>query len=225
MIRRKSHVLIGIDESGTGAFASIATCCAFAVLDTQHEALARAGAKDSKAIQTKERRAIAMDSLLPYSLLSCVEEMPVAALDKDHKGAWREAIANAAQHVIEQLKHEYTLEVIIDGNKDNALAGYFERVLQIVPRFEPKADAKYAVVGAASICAKVTRSRHMEVLAKKYPAYHFDKNDGYGTEDHMKVIQYLGVTPEHRRVKPLLEFFHEKSDLDACASVRRSSEG
>lgn len=50
----------------------------------------------------------------------------------------------------------------------------------------------------ASIVAKVTRDRHMILLAEKYPAYGFDAHKGYGTKSHQEAIIAHGVTPEHR---------------------------
>ena len=53
-------------------------------------------------------------------------------------------------------------------------------------------------VAAASILAKVTRDRIMVRLHKRYPAFGFDRNKGYGSAEHRAVIAELGPTPVHR---------------------------
>ena len=61
-----------------------------------------------------------------------------------------------------------------------------------------KGDAVSASVAAASIVAKVTRDRMMDELHRRYPAFGFDRNKGYGTGEHREAIERLGPTPIHR---------------------------
>lgn len=61
-----------------------------------------------------------------------------------------------------------------------------------------KGDAVTASVAAASIVAKVTRDRMMDRYHRRFPAYGFDHNRGYGTEEHRAAIRRLGPTPIHR---------------------------
>ncbi len=60
-------------------------------------------------------------------------------------------------------------------------------------------DGLSASIAAASILAKVTRDRWMKELHKIYPEYGFNCNKGYGTSEHMQVLQRLGPCPLHRR--------------------------
>jgi ribonuclease HII len=53
-------------------------------------------------------------------------------------------------------------------------------------------------VGCASIVAKVTRDRLMAALGRRYPAYGWERNAGYGSAAHRAAIQASGVTPHHR---------------------------
>ena len=39
----------------------------------------------------------------------------------------------------------------------------------------------------------------MLALHQQYPGYGFDQHKGYGTAQHLKALQALGVTPIHRR--------------------------
>ena len=69
-------------------------------------------------------------------------------------------------------------------------------------------DARSQSIAAASILAKVTRDREMERLSKQFPGYGFDRHKGYCTEDHVRSIHSLGMSPAHRRsftVPPLSE--------------------
>jgi ribonuclease HII len=61
-----------------------------------------------------------------------------------------------------------------------------------------KGDAKVYSIAAASIVAKVTRDRIMELLGKRYPGYGWHHNAGYSTEIHLQAIERLGATPHHR---------------------------
>ncbi len=62
-----------------------------------------------------------------------------------------------------------------------------------------KGDQKDASIAAASIVAKVHRDAAMERLAKRYPAYGFDRHMGYATADHMAALERFGPCPIHRR--------------------------
>jgi ribonuclease HII len=61
-----------------------------------------------------------------------------------------------------------------------------------------KGDAVAASVAAASIVAKVTRDRIMDRMHRRYPAFGFDHNRGYGTAEHLETLDALGPTPIHR---------------------------
>jgi ribonuclease HII len=55
-----------------------------------------------------------------------------------------------------------------------------------------------ASVAAASIVAKVTRDSIMDRLHRRHPEFGFDHNRGYGTSEHLAVLDRLGPTPAHR---------------------------
>lgn len=62
-----------------------------------------------------------------------------------------------------------------------------------------KGDAKCACISAASIVAKVLRDRYMVGLARRFPAYGFDRNKGYGSEQHRSALEDCGPCRHHRR--------------------------
>ncbi len=62
-----------------------------------------------------------------------------------------------------------------------------------------KGDAKSISIAAASIVAKVTRDHFMEEIDTLYPGYHFAKNKGYGTKEHIEALKSLGPCAIHRQ--------------------------
>lgn len=60
-------------------------------------------------------------------------------------------------------------------------------------------DAKSISIGAASILAKVERDKMMVEMDQLYPGYHFAKNKGYGSEEHIAAIKEKGICAIHRK--------------------------
>ena len=65
-------------------------------------------------------------------------------------------------------------------------------------RAEPKADAKYPPVMAASILAKTCRDRIMMQMDALYPQYGYARHKGYPTPEHKKICRQLGPSPIQR---------------------------
>ena len=59
-------------------------------------------------------------------------------------------------------------------------------------------DGKSKSIAAASILAKVARDRLMRALARRHPAYAWERNVGYGTAAHRAAMASLGLTRHHR---------------------------
>ena len=64
-------------------------------------------------------------------------------------------------------------------------------------RMEVKADARCAVVAAASVLAKVERDRLMADLDD--PGYGWASNKGYASPAHIRGLTSLGASDQHRR--------------------------
>ncbi len=62
-----------------------------------------------------------------------------------------------------------------------------------------KGDALSVSIAAASIIAKVSRDRIMEMYHRQFPQYNFLQNKGYGTAEHRKILQEIGMCKIHRR--------------------------
>jgi ribonuclease HII len=62
-----------------------------------------------------------------------------------------------------------------------------------------KGDALSVSIAAASIIAKVSRDRIMEMYHRQFPQYNFMRNKGYGTKEHRDAIEQFGMCKIHRQ--------------------------
>jgi ribonuclease HII len=62
-----------------------------------------------------------------------------------------------------------------------------------------KGDSLSVSIAAASIMAKVSRDRIMEMYHRQFPQYNFLQNKGYGTASHRKILREIGMCKIHRR--------------------------
>ncbi len=80
--------------------------------------------------------------------------------------------------------------VLIDGRPQPCLGDHRSII---------KGDRKCHSIACASIIAKVLRDDLMTRLAERYPHYAWERNAGYGTREHRRALDQVGVTPHHRR--------------------------
>ncbi len=59
-------------------------------------------------------------------------------------------------------------------------------------------DARMLSIAAASVLAKVVRDRIMQRLDRVWPDYGFARHKGYGTPEHLEVLDRKGPCPIHR---------------------------
>ena len=80
---------------------------------------------------------------------------------------------------------------LIDGNRlPEALPCPAEAIV--------RGDERELVIAAASIVAKVARDRLMAELDLRHPGYGWERNMGYGTEEHRRALVGFGATAHHR---------------------------
>ena len=74
------------------------------------------------------------------------------------------------------------------------------KIQSVLPQ-EPivKGDSLSISIAAASIVAKVTRDRLMEIYHLYYPHFGFSRHKGYPTRAHKEAINKFGCCPIHRR--------------------------
>lgn len=200
------RVVIGVDESGTGAWAGPYSVCAVAAYAHDSELLRRVGARDSKKM-TDVRRRHAIIAISDVILFACNVMVSVKDIDERKNDAWRAAIYESVRHVVERVRArgiaDARIEIVIDGLPDPRVQKRINRELGVAlaVRFLTSAEDQIPAVGAASVIAKTERNDAMRELHERHPLYGWNKNYGYGTKVHAVAIQRHGRTIHHRDIK------------------------
>ena len=174
----------GVDEAGRGALAG--PLVAAAVILPPDFDCPGAGLRDSKAM-TPLQRDRCFDLVLERAVAVSVVKVTPARIDRDglHRSN-RSLLGRAVRSLA--LAPDF---VLFDGFGPRRFGEFPALAVR-------KGDACAASVAAASVVAKVTRDRIMDRAHRRYPAYGFDHNRGYGTRGHYDVLNRLGPTPIHR---------------------------
>ena len=176
----------GVDEVGRGPLAGPVVAAAV-IIDINN---IPDGINDSKRLSKKNRLEIS-DEIKKYSIYS-VAEASVKEIDKINI---LQASLLAMKRAIEGLSKK-PMTVLVDGK--------FKPKTNFTTHSIIKGDTKSLSIAASSIIAKVYRDNLMTDFSKKYPAYLWEKNAGYGTKEHLLAIKKCGITPIHRKsFKPI----------------------
>lgn len=190
----------GVDEAGRGPWAGPVTAAAAMLTESSAAKLYAAGVNDSKALTRNARERcfeLICEEAAKGRLWLTVEMAEVAEIDEYNI---LHATMRAMRRAIEVLPVTPD-HVLIDGNRTPEVDCSCEAVIG--------GDGKVLSIAAASIAAKVTRDRLMADLAIAHPGYGWERNAGYGTAEHKRGLESLGVTEHHRRsfapIRKLLE--------------------
>ena len=175
-------IIAGVDEVGRGSL--IGPVYAAAVI--LNKSIDKNILKDSKTL-TKNKR----EKLSKYIKKNSIWAVGKASVKEIEKINILQASLLAMKRAIKKLKKKPVL-ILIDGNKLPKIKNY--KLRSII-----KGDQKIPSISAASIIAKVTRDKMITNLGKKFKGYNWDKNFGYGTKQHLKAIENLGITSHHRK--------------------------
>lgn len=178
-----SLLLAGVDEVGRGPLAGPVVACAV-VMDPDAPTIN--GVADSKTVGATERRELAVKIL---ARAICIGLGAASVHEIDRLNIYH-ASTLAIRRAIGKLRVTPS-HVLIDGNPI--------RALDIVHRAIVGGDATCYSIACASIVAKVTRDRLMISLARRYPAYLWERNVGYGTSAHLSALTSAGPTVHHRK--------------------------
>jgi ribonuclease HII len=77
-----------------------------------------------------------------------------------------------------------------------------------------KGDNRSVSIAAASIIAKVSRDRIMEMYHRQFPQYNFLQNKGYGTKEHCSAVKQFGLCKIHRKSFHIKNFDLNQTILD-----------
>ena len=180
-------LIAGVDEVGRGSL--IGPVFAAAVI--LNVKINKKKIKDSKKLSKAKR-----EILEKYIKKNSFWSVGSASIIEIEKLNILNASLLAMKRAIKKLKKKPRL-VLIDGNKVPKLQNY--KIKNII-----KGDQKVPEISAASIIAKSKKIRKLVHSFKKYKNYNWDKNAGYGTNEHLKSIRKFGVTKHHRKTfKPV----------------------
>ena len=179
----QDKLVCGIDEAGRGPLAG-PVCAAAVILDPNYTI---EGLNDSKKLSEKKRNLL-FDQIKEHALSYCIAFATEQEIDEINILQATFLAMNRAYAGLEKTPDA----AFVDGNRDPGL-----------PRGETtcivKGDDKCASVAAASILAKVTRDRYMEMLDEQYPQYQFKVHKGYPTKKHVEALLEHGPSEVHRQ--------------------------
>lgn len=169
--------IAGVDEAGRGPL--VGPVYAAAVILDENKPID--GLEDSKKLSASKRENLfkeICDKALSYGIASS------SVLEIDELNILQASLL-AMKRAVEKLAI-VPHKALIDGNKaPNLNVKIVETII--------KGDAKFPVISAASILAKVARDKEMEKLDKLYPKYFFAKHKGYPTKQHFEILEKYGL--------------------------------
>lgn len=180
--RRGFKVVAGIDEAGRGPLAGPVVAAAV-VLPIGYK---NGEIRDSKQLSHQKRERlyeIIMGDALSIGL-GVVEPSVIDAINilQATLMAMKEAVLDLS------LTIDYLL---IDGINSIDVPTPQQTII--------RGDSLSISVASASIIAKVSRDRIMEIYHRQFPQYNFIKNKGYGTKEHREAIKQYKCCKIHRK--------------------------
>lgn len=173
----------GIDEAGRGPLAGPVVAAAVIIPEGE---IPLPGLNDSKQLSAAEREELYVEITTRYHF--GIGVIPHDVIDQINI---LQATFQAMREAISKLPKTPDL-CLIDGNKTIPKLGIKQKAIV-------KGDASEPVISAASIIAKVTRDRMMYTYHMLYPEYKFAEHKGYGTAEHVALLEKLGPSPIHRK--------------------------
>ncbi|MFI5311565.1 MAG: ribonuclease HII [Gemmatimonadales bacterium] len=177
-----SQLIAGVDEVGRGPLAGPVVACAI-VMPPHDRAIA--GVADSKVLAARERERLA----LVIRARALAFALGAASVREIGRLNIYQATSLAMRRALGRLPLEPDA-VLVDGRPI--------RTLGVVHQAVVDGDARCYSVACASIVAKVTRDRLMASLGRRYPAYGWGANAGYGTPAHLEALAACGLSVHHR---------------------------
>ncbi|MEO6509259.1 MAG: ribonuclease HII [Patescibacteria group bacterium] len=191
---RKKYLVIGIDEVGRGALAGPVGVGAVCFDSAKVDRLSTMGINDSKKLNAAQRELISYgikESILSSAVTySSVEVINSKGIVPAVNIAIRQAVGKIIAELDTKLKIFLLLDAFLVKDIPGVKIGNQKAII--------KGDGISTTIAAASILAKVHRDNVMKELSKKHSLYMWEKNKGYGTQDHLKAIRTYGPSQFHR---------------------------
>ncbi|MEI9807295.1 MAG: ribonuclease HII [Bacteroidota bacterium] len=197
----------GCDEAGRGCYAGPVFAAAVILpTDFYHPTI-----NDSKQLTAEER------SELKIFIKEKAVAYAVAMVDNDEIDQINilRASFKAMHLALDKLRKRPSF-LLIDGNR-------FTPYKKLQHQCIVQGDGIYASIAAASILAKTYRDAYMKQLHKEFPHYNWERNKGYGTEEHRNAIAAHGLCRHHRKSFNILpkqiSLFTSETDTDTGIGV------
>jgi len=178
--------ICGVDEAGRGPLVG-AVVAGAVVLDPNNPI---EGLKDSKKLTPAKREFLYEQIMEKAKAWGVGEASPTEIDEVNILQATMLAMRRAIEDLTTRLGN-WPDKALIDGNRCPELPIAAEAIV--------KGDSKEPAISAASIIAKVTRDRQMQLLHERYPEYGFAQHMGYPTEAHFAALKQYGACDQHRR--------------------------
>ena len=179
---QENNLVAGVDEAGRGPLAGpVVTAAVILQNDTQD----LIGLDDSKQLTRKKRKELAI-SIKQNAIAYSIHFQSVEKIDE--------------LNIYEATKQSMTEAVLNLETKPNVvLVDAMKLPIDIETHSIIKGDAQSLAIAAASILAKTARDDYMDELHEQFPMYLFNKHAGYGTKQHIEMIEEYGPTQHHRK--------------------------
>lgn len=181
LFRRGYRRIAGTDEVGRGCLAGPVVAAAVIL----PPGFSWPGIDDSKKLEADEREAIA-EVVRRRAVASAVAVVSVREIDETDIRLASLAAMRQALAALDPAPEVVLTDAFL-------VPGWRGPQIPIV-----HGDARSISIAAASIVAKVHRDALMDEIARRYPAYAFERHKGYAVAEHREILARIGPCPEHR---------------------------
>lgn len=175
------NYIAGIDEVGRGCLCGDVVAAAV-ILDRNKPII---GVKDSKKLSAVRREQL-YEEIMTQALAVAIGRIDAETIDRINI---KQATIKAMEQAVLALKIKPDL-LMIDAE---IISSPIKQISLI------KGDDVSQSIAAASIIAKVTRDHLCQEWGADFPEYNIEKHKGYGTKEHIEMLQKNGPSLIHRR--------------------------
>ena len=193
----KDTIILGIDEAGRGpVMGPMVYACAYWKEEYDNDIRKKFKFNDSKALKPEEREKMfeqikSHPNIIRYELIILPSDYISKEMLKREKVSLNQISQDSAKQLIKMARDKKVnvrkiyVDTVgpADSYKHLLEASLEDKEIKVT--VEPKADAKFECVSAASIVAKVTRDKHIEIIEKE------DKDCGSGYPSDPKTKEWL----------------------------------